>query len=381
MGELILLVAFIALLLFGGYFYYQALARKPLRRTELDPFEKGLNEYLDGELHSAIKSLQQAAKDDPENVYIRIRLGDVLRKLNDVDRAMKIHLELAQREHLSNAERVAVLRALVEDFEQANLPQQALQHLDQILALNKENWWALERSLRHLAEKGDWGAYLQSARKLANLRKQPVNARRMAIVTALDGDRLVAAGKGKDGRLRYRESIKYDASFPAPYLGLAESYRQEKRYDEAIKEIEALVDHSSDFAELAFPILESVLFEQNRFDEVEKFYTKFIERHLHLVRAYVALAKIAQRKSEDEKALQILRNGLEANPSNDILQFEFATMLRNLNRVNELAKLGLDVMKRLAPPSSSYQCNKCGYSAEKMRWYCPSCGAWESFTE
>lgn len=379
MVEILLLLAFIFLILFGIYFYYQSLARKPLRRTELDAFEKGLYDLLDGDLHNSLKSLHLAAKEDPDNIFIRVRIGEVFRRLGDLDRAMKIHLELANREHLSSSERIAVLRALVEDFEAANLPQNALKYLDQILALNKENTWALERSLKHLAEKGDWEAYLQTSRRLANLLHQPINSRRMAIVSTLEGDRLVASGKGKDGRLRYREAIRYDPAFPAPYLGLAESYRQEKRYDEALKEIESLIEHSPNFAELGFPILEAVLFEQNRFDEVEEYYQKLIQQHLHLVRAYVALSKILQRKGENEKALKILKDGLEANPANELIQYELANLLRQMNRVDELAKLGLEVMKRLAPPTSSYTCKVCGYTTEKLRWYCPSCGSWESF--
>ncbi|MCX7835865.1 MAG: tetratricopeptide repeat protein [bacterium] len=380
MVEILLLLAFILLILFGGYFYYQSLSRKPLRRSELDAFEKGLYELLDGDLQSSLKSLHLAAKEDPENVFIRIRIGEVLRKLGDLDRAMKIHLELQKREHLSNNERIAILRALVVDFEAANLPQQALLHLNQILALNKDHTWALEHSLKHLAEKGDWGAYLQTARRLATLQQKNIDSRRMAIVSTLEGDRLVANGKGKDGRLRYREAIKYDLNFPASYLGLAESYRQEKRYDEALQEINALVEHCPEYAELAFPLLETILFEQNRFDEVEKFYQKLTQQHLHLVHAYVALSKIVQRKGEYEKAMKILKEGLDLNPSNELIQFEYANLLRQMNRVDELAKLGLDVMKRLAPPTSSYVCKKCGFTAEKMRWYCPSCGSWESFS-
>ncbi len=379
MTEFLLLIILVFLILMGGYFYYQSTARRPFRKSELSPFELGQHLLLEGDLARATKALFQAAKEDPDNVFARVRLGEVFRRQGDIERALKFHVELSVREQLSISERIAIHKALTEDFEAANLPEKALSSLDQLLALDKSNTWALDHSLQHLAAKGDWAAYIETCKKLASLRGEAPNSHRMAIVYGLEGDRLSASGKMKEGRLRYREALKYNPAFPGAFIGLAESYRREKRIAESLKEIEQLVENAPDEADVSFPLLEAILFEQGRFDEVEGFYKSFLKNHHHIVRGYVALATIADRKGETENALKILREGLEANPGSEILQYELARNLTRLHRIDELAKLGMNAMKRLAPPSSVYTCSACGYSADNMRWFCPSCGSWESF--
>ncbi|MDK9699509.1 MAG: tetratricopeptide repeat protein [bacterium] len=379
MTELFLLLLFVSLIAAGSWFYYHSSARRPFRRSDLSEFETGLNALLENELQLAAKHLANAAKEDPDNVFARVWLGTVLRKQNDIERALKIHMELAIRESLSAAERISIHKALAEDFHVAQHPEKTLEHLDLILAVDKSNAWALERRLQYLAGKGDWSGYIDTSLKLSNLRKKSLDARRMAIICTLDGDRLGAAGKGKEGRLRYREAIKYDASFPGAYLGLAESYRREKRISDAIKEVELLMENSPESADIAFPLLEAILFEQGRFEEVEGFYRSFLTKQHHIVQGYVALATIAERKADNESALRILREGLEANPGNELLQYELARHLTRLKKVDELAKPGLQAMKRLAPPHSAFNCSNCGFSSDAMRWFCPSCGAWESF--
>ncbi len=379
MTELLLLILLVFLFLIGGYFYYQTSARRPFRKPDLSPFELGQHLLLEGELPAALKALLQAAKEDPDNIFARVRLGEVYRKQGDIERALKVHLELGIREQLTVLERIGVHKALTEDFEAASIPDKALTHLDQLLAIDKANAWALGHSLPHLATKGDWAAYIETSKKLSSVRKEAPSARRMAIVYTLEGDRLSAAGKMKDGRLRYREAINYDSMFPGAYVGLAESYRREKRIKDALHEIDQLVENAPDAADVAFPLFEAILFEQGRFDEVEGFYRNLLKKHHHIVRGYVALATIATRKGETENALKILQEGLEANPGNEVLQYELARNLTRLNRIDELAKLGMDAMRRLAPPSSVFTCSACGYSADNMRWFCPSCGAWETF--
>jgi len=163
----------------------------------------------------------------PNNIFARVRLGEVIRRQGEIERALKIHIELSIREQLTLTERIVIYKALTEDYETAGINDKALSHLDQLLAIDKTNTWALDHSLQHLASKGDWSAYIETCKKLASLRGESPNSRRMAIVYSLEGDRLSAGGKAKEGRLRYREAIKYSPAFPGAYIGLAESYRRE----------------------------------------------------------------------------------------------------------------------------------------------------------
>ena len=379
MIELFLLLLFVILISAGAYFYYLSAARQPFRRDDLSAFEWSQHYLLEGDWNAAARELSRAAKEDPDNIFARVRLGEVIRRQGDLERALRIHLELTIREQLTQRERIALNKALADDYEASGAPEKALAHLEQILTLDKDHSWALARKLPYLANKGDWTAYLETSKRLAGIRNQPPDSRRLAIVCTLDGDRLQAAGKLKEGRLRYREAIKYDPTFPGSYIGLAESYRREKRISDALTEIEQLVETAPDQADVAFPTLESILYEQGRFDEVEDFYRKFLRHNRHIARGYTALAAIVERKGETATALQILHEGIEANPDNDLLRYETARLLTRLGQVDELVKMGLEVMRKLALPSSGYSCKKCGFAAEAMRWFCPSCGAWDSF--
>jgi len=83
-----LLMFVLALILTRGL---RRVAAELERRKALADYVRGLDEFLRGDFHDAIKTLERVLERDPENVEARIALGDCYREIGDAAEAKKHH--------------------------------------------------------------------------------------------------------------------------------------------------------------------------------------------------------------------------------------------------------------------------------------------------
>jgi lipopolysaccharide biosynthesis regulator YciM len=95
---------------------------------------KGLNFLLNEQQDKAIEAFIEVTKANPETVELQFALGSLFRRRGEVDRAIRVHQELAQREDLKKEQRRIAHFELAQDYLKAGL----LDHAERILVdLNK----------------------------------------------------------------------------------------------------------------------------------------------------------------------------------------------------------------------------------------------------
>ena len=90
---------------------------------------RGLNFLLNEQPDKAIESFLQVAKENPQTVELQFALGSLFRRRGEVDRAIRMHQDLVNREDLPAEERRQASFELSQDYFKAGL----LDHAEQVL--------------------------------------------------------------------------------------------------------------------------------------------------------------------------------------------------------------------------------------------------------
>src|SRR3954464_11359926 len=126
---------------------------------------RGLNFLLNEQPDKAIESFLQVAKENPQTVELQFALGSLFRRRGEVDRAIRMHQDLVNREDLPPEERRKASFELAEDYFKAGL----LDHAEQVLARMAEADPSADvhRQLLDIyIQEKDWSKAIEAAKKL-----------------------------------------------------------------------------------------------------------------------------------------------------------------------------------------------------------------------
>src|SRR6187431_3592890 len=126
---------------------------------------RGLNFLLNEQPDKAIESFLQVAKENPQTVELQFALGSLFRRRGEVDRAIRMHQDLVNREDLPAEQRREASFELAQDYFKAGL----LDHAEQVLTKLDEGGAGPEVH-RHLLDiyiqEKDWAKAIGAAKKL-----------------------------------------------------------------------------------------------------------------------------------------------------------------------------------------------------------------------
>jgi lipopolysaccharide biosynthesis regulator YciM len=372
---LFLLVILVVAAIFA-YIYVQR--RERTRTSPVTPYAEGLRAVLDGDRMKAIQKLREVVAADTGNVDAYLRLGVLFAESGDPLRAVKIHRGLTFRADLSNVQKIEVYRALAEDYVQQADPPRALEMLELLLSLNKKDRRALERKVDLLVQRREWSGAFDTAQRLAAL-SGPVTPRFLAVLKVETGLKLCEAKKERDGRIQFREAIKYDNSFIAPYLLWGDSYVRENRAEDAVRIWRRMISANAAQAHLVFERLETCLFELGRFSEIEQIYRALIRSYPQNVHAYAALSRFLDKRGDRGDAISVLTDGLHHNPESLWLRRLLVQIYSDIGDDHRAVDIARDILSRVMKAQYEFTCSSCGYVATEPTWLCPRCQKLDTF--
>lgn len=377
MGLSVFIVMATLVIVVVAYSYLKVHGRPKELEREL-PYTQGLAYLVDGEMDKAKEKFQEAIRKDSENIDAYLMMGAVLRRKGQVVPAIKVHQSLTVRPDLKDNQRIDILKELALDFEQAGALKKASEYADQILQLNGNHPWALAFRIK-LAEKlQDWIKAFNLTRKLTSIQNRKDNER-LAIYKVEEGRVLMDQGRGKDGRVRCREALRLDHSCANAYLTLARSYVDEKREEDAVKELKNLLEVNPEKGYLAYDILENLYFNLGRFGEIESLYREIILERPEDLHASQALARLLKKKGEIDSALKVCCDALERHPDDLWMRRFMIRALIESGRTDQIGPFVIDILDRVLVEQPRYTCSVCGYRSAEPLWRCPKCSSLSSF--
>lgn len=337
----------------------------------------GLNWLLNDQPDKAIDAFLEAVKIDPQTVELHFALGSLFRRRGDVDRAIRIHRSLLDREDLSAEQRIQACDELGKDYLKAGLLDRA------------------EAVYRHLQNTGQ--------REVANAALLEIYQQEKNWLRAIE---VAAEMPQRDTQAWARDVANFHCEVAATALA-------ESRFEEATRHIrEALATNRK--CVRAEILLGEVLVAQNSDREaVEAWQRVGAQDPAYLALVGERLMNAYRRLGAEEQGMQLLRTYLDQHPSFDLLDLVFQWVVERegadaaYSLVRDQLKrnptlLGLDKLLEAAIHTTPierradvemvkglvhghtrrvarYRCNKCGFKARQYYWRCPACGGWETY--
>jgi len=301
-------VIFLFIILSGlaGLVVLLAFRKKTATSTEdaSSDYAEALNLLLAGRDEEALNKLRETVNKNSHNIDAYLKIGDILRKLGQIERAINVHKYLTVRKGLSAKQHKNILESLALDYQAAGQYERALEVLVRALEADKKANWAREMKLSLYEEMGDWTKAFQTLKELKS-KNGKFDFRRLASYKIREGLIISEIEENeKKAQACFNEAIKIDAECVAGYIALADSFQRENRTDDALNTLKRFMKKVPKQSFLAFSRIKDLLYEGGVFGEIENIYQEIIDTQPDNLMARLALAEIFEKKGEYGKAIE-----------------------------------------------------------------------------
>ena len=371
------LTLLLVLALIGFFTLTKRRRKKPTGRT---PYLDALHMLLEGKTDDAMEQLKRTVKEDSDNIMAYITLGDIFREKGFPIRAAKVHRNLLLRNTLIERQIDAVLRHLVLDYRAAGMPDKAVEMADRLVQRNKRDMDVKRILLSLYEETGDWDkAYF--IRQSLNRWLKKRDLRILALYRVLSGVDLGRKGTEREGRIRFREAIKLDKRCIPAYLYWGDSYRREKRDEDAYRVWLNFIRENPEWAHLVFDRLNSVLFDLGRYGEMEAVYQEVISKKPDNPTAALNLIEIYKKQGKIDEALELCSQVDETRTRSARYALVHARLLQMKGKREKALEEALRYLERETEIRSVFRCSACGNESKEPEWRCPRCSQWNTYLE
>jgi lipopolysaccharide biosynthesis regulator YciM len=338
---------------------------------------RGLNFLLNEQPDRAIESFLQVAKENPQTVELQFALGSLFRRRGEVDRAIRMHQDLVNREDLAPEQRREASLELSRDYFKAGL----LEHAEQVLAAmaQVDSSPEVHRSLLDIyIQEKDWEKAIDAARKLEvsakrNYQREIANYYcELAITAHVHGNAAEAEGYLRNALESNRKCVRAN-------LLRGEWLAREGRHEEAIAAWKAIEQQDPAYFGLAAEGMVESYKALGQLGEGLSLLRGLQHRYPGLDLLNVVYQATAEHEG-DEAAWRLVRDEVRRNPTlvglDRLIDAEIV-------RAPAERRQDLQLMKNLvhshAQALAVYLCANCGFKARQFFWQCPACGGWETF--
>jgi lipopolysaccharide biosynthesis regulator YciM len=336
-----------------------------------------LNFLLNEQPDKAIEAFLEVVKLEPETIDLHFALGGLFRRRGELDRAIRMHENLLEREGLAEEQRLRAMSELGQDYLKAGLLDRAEQVFGKLLE-TPQHGQARTYLLEIYVQEKDWQKAIDAARLLEKDTSKPLNADiahfhcELALLEAAKGNPDAAAAHLQEALVANRQSVR--ANLMAGDLDAAAG-----RHEAAIADWRLVETQSAAHMALVVDRVLGSYRQLGRLAEGVQWLRALYARQPSQD-VFGALYLAVSEFEGAAAASQLAREELRRNPS-----------LRTLDRLLEAEIINaepeqrelLQVEKSLVASHSQrmmrYQCGSCGFKAKQFFWRCPACGRWDSF--
>ncbi len=339
---------------------------------------QGLNFLLNEQQDKAIEAFIEVVKVDPQTIELHFALGSLFRRRGEVDRALRMHLNLVERADLDEDKKQQALFELAQDYLKAGILDRAELAFQQLLSspYAKES---LDFLLEIFQKEKDWLKAIDISQRLTDLTGQSHGKEAAAFYCELATHEL--ARKQTDAATVHLEQALevYSHAVRANImLGDIESAAgNHKRAIEIWKRIE---QQDPQYLPLAAERMLQAHRQLDREDAgialLQDYQAKYPSHDLVSV-----LFQAVLQRSGAEAAYKLVRNELQRNPTLlGLDKFLEASLLEVTDKNRADVELVKNLVHQRTRSLSMYHCSSCGFKARQFYWHCPACHGWETYS-
>jgi len=339
---------------------------------------QGLNFLLNEQQDKAIEAFIEVVKVDPQTIELHFALGSLFRRRGEIDRALRMHLNLVERADLDEDKKQHALFELAQDYLKAGILDRSEVALQQLLTspYAKES---LDFLLEIYQKEKDWLKAIDICQRLTNLTGQSHNKEAGAFYCELAASELER--KQIDAATVHLEQALevYPHSVRANIM-LGDNENSAGNQKSAIEIWKRIEQQDPQYLQL---VAERLLVAHRQIDLedagitlLQEYQVKYPSHDLMSV-----LFQAVLKRDGTEAAYLLVRNELHRNPT--LLGLDKLLEARLLE-VTENNRSDLEIVKNLVHQRtrslSMYYCSSCGFKARQFYWHCPACHGWETYS-
>ena len=338
---------------------------------------RGLNFLMNEEPDKAIESFLLVAKENPQTVELQFALGSLFRRRGEVDRAIRMHQDLVDREDLAPEDRRKASFELAEDYFKAGL----LDHAERVLEKMAEADPSADvhRQLLDIyIQEKDWEKASDAAKKLEASAKRNYQKEIANYYCELATTEHVH-GRPEAAQARLARALEANRKCVRANMLRGEWLARDGRHEEAIEAWKAIESQDPAYLGLAADQMVESYKAIGKPGEGLALLRGLQHRYPGLDLLNVVYQVTAEQEG-DEAAWRLVREEVRRNPTLVGLD---RLIDAELVRAPADRRQDLQLMKNLvhshAQALAVYLCANCGFKARQFFWQCPACGGWETF--
>jgi lipopolysaccharide biosynthesis regulator YciM len=122
------------------------------------------------------------------------------------------------------------------------------------------------------------------------------------------------------------------------------------------------------------------MFHRGTFGDIEKIYRDVLAKRPWDEHATLALASFYRKQGRGEEAIDFLEEYRSMHPESLGTTLLLTSLYAMIKDRDELERFLESSEKDAAAQKPEYRCRECDFRTRTMRWHCPRCNAFESFT-
>lgn len=339
---------------------------------------QGLNFLLNEQQDKAIDAFIEVVKIDPQTIELHFALGSLFRRRGEVDRALRMHLNLLERVDLDEEKRQQALFELAQDYLKAGI-------LDRAEGLFKELQdtsyarQALDFLLALYQKEKDWPKAIDITEQLYSLTGEDHGKEASFFYCELAAAE-IAAQRIDAARNYLEQALQRHLQAVRANMMLGDLELEAKNRALAIEIWQRIEQQDSQYLPLVAERMLHAYRECGREEEGVKVLQRYLAQHPSLDLMNVMFQVVLQRDGA-EAAYALVRDELQRNPT--LLGLDKLLEARLLEESME-RRADVEMVKNLVHQRTRslamYRCSSCGFKARQFYWHCPACHGWDTYS-
>lgn len=338
---------------------------------------QGLNFLLNEQQDKAIDAFIEVVKVDPQTVELHFALGSLFRRRGEVDRALRMHLNLVERADLDEDKKQQALFELAQDYLKAGILDRAE---ELFLDLQKTSYAkpALDFLLEIYQKEHDWLKAIDVTQRLMAASGEPHHKEAAFFYCELAASE-IARGQNEAARVHLQQALEVNPQSVRASMMLGDMENTAQHYANAIEIWQHIEQQNPQYLPLVAERLLAAYQHSGRADEGVALLQRYLAKHHSLDLVDVLFHAILQRDG-GEAAYQMVRDELQRNPTLLGLDklLEARLLDQSLQRRSDV-ELVKNLVHQRTRSLAMYRCTSCGFKARQFYWHCPACHGWETY--
>ncbi|CAH1204051.1 Lipopolysaccharide assembly protein B [Candidatus Nitrotoga sp. BS] len=339
---------------------------------------QGLNFLLNEQQDKAIEAFIEVVKVDPQTIELHFALGSLFRRRGEVDRAIRMHLNLIERADLEEDKKQQALFELAQDYLNAGILNRAEELFLKLQATSYANA-ALNFLLELYQKEKDWFKAIDVTQRLTVLCGQPQGKEAAFFYCELAAAELTQQ-RIEAARIHLEQALEANPQSVRATIMLGDIENAAQHFLGAIEIWQRIEQQNPQYLPLVAERLLRAYRQARRVDAGIDMLQGYLIKYPSLDLMNVLFDAVLQRDGA-EAGYRLVRDELQRNPT-----------LLGLDKLLEARLLGVSIEHRAdvemvknlvhqrTRTLAMYRCANCGFKARQFYWHCPACHGWETYS-